>query len=249
MGGSMTRYKHMEQYINSQVSYWQQQRNKITIPENSDDTKQGAPSNKKPFVTISREFGCSGYRIASQLAETLTVADEPEKVWAAYDKELINRLSQDTGLLVPLVETLTSQSRNTLSNFIQTLFSDFPTQAVIYSKMVEVVEALAANGNVVLVGRGANRITRNIPNGFHVRLIADMDWKTANVAQAFNVNEKEAASMIEEKTKSQEAFYREFLHINASDAVYYDLVINNSRFSNEEAANLIIAGMKSRDLL
>ena len=43
----------MDKYINAQVKYWQQQKNSLTAP----DEKKGL----RQFITISREYGCSGY--------------------------------------------------------------------------------------------------------------------------------------------------------------------------------------------
>ena len=48
----------IDRYITAQVTFWKKQREQLHEP---------IKSNKLPFITISREYGCNGYQIAEKL--------------------------------------------------------------------------------------------------------------------------------------------------------------------------------------
>lgn len=240
----MPRYTSMQNHIESQVKFWEHNKLKIDMEEGN---KLSQPT--LPFLTVSREYGCGGFEIGQRISQILTDEMKIEPAWMAYDKELLEKLQKDTGLTQPLIETLTNKARNTLTNAIQGLFSDLPPQVTVYQKLVEIVRILATNGHVIIIGRAGNIITRDMPNGYHIRLVADMEWKIDRISQAFSINARQAEKQILEKSKQREKFMQEYVHFDLSNPHNYDLVINNSRHDTEESARLITGAMKGRDLL
>ena len=230
----------LDRAITAQVTFWKQQKETIEAP----DTK-----SHRPFITISREFGCCGFELAQKIVEIMNKEYKPEPPWAAYDRVLIEKLTDDTGLSASLVETLTGNARNTLTNLFQTTFSKFPPQVAVYRRMSETIAMLAANGNSVIVGRGGNLITRNVEGGFHVRIVAPLRWRADNMAEKMNMSKSAALKEIDEKEKERASFFREFLKHELSDPLNYHLLINNFHYTTEEAARLIIAGMKEKGYL
>ncbi len=47
-----------------------------------------------PFVTISREFGCEAVPLAHQLVDVLNECCRPSFPWLAYDRDLIDKVSE-----------------------------------------------------------------------------------------------------------------------------------------------------------
>ncbi len=119
----------------------------------------------------------------------------------------------------------------------------------VYRKLAETVRVLAEIGNVVLVGRAGNIITREIPRGLHVRIIASMEFRVENIAQARKIGIKEAEKVINEKTRERDSFIREYLRFDSTESSNYDMVINNSSYTADQAANLIIGAMRSKGLI
>jgi len=230
----------VDRYMNAQVIYWKKQKEHLDEPEKV---------NKLPFVTISREYGCGGYEVASKLTDIFNNEFKPEPLWAAYDKKLLEKLMIDTGLSSSLIDTLTGKARNKLTNLIQTTFSSFPPQVAVHKKLVETIAMLAMNGNVVIVGRGGNMVTKDISSGFHVRLMAPINHRAEKMAKSMNVTKNEAIKVIKEKTKQREEYMKEFFKIDLADPHNYDLVINEATFTIEQIAKMIIEGMKFKGLL
>jgi cytidylate kinase len=229
----------MDKYINSQVKYWHQQKEKIDTPE-----KKG-----RTFVTISREYGCGGFEVARKICEIMNKEHATEPQWAAYDRQLLDKLMEDLGLSSSLADTLTTSARSAMTNLIQTSFSEFPSQVAVYRKLAETVRTLCFNGNVVVVGRAGNVITRDMKNGYHVRMVAPMDWKITNIAEKVELSRREAEKLINDKTEEREGFIRNYVRFDPSDPHNYHLLINNGLHSAEEAARIVIEGLKRKGLI
>lgn len=230
----------VDKYMNAQVIYWKKQKEKL------DETEK---SNRLPFVTISREYGCGGFAVAAGLAEMMNSRSRPEPLWAAYDRKILEKLMQDTGLSQSLIDTLTAKARNKLTNLIQTTFSSFPPQVMIHKKLTETIALLALHGNVVIVGRGSNRITKDFINGFHVRLVAPENYRVDKLAKSMNISKNDALKLIKEKTKQRDGYMKEFFRFDVTDPHHYDMIINDKEFTAEQSAELIIEGMKIKGIL
>ena len=230
----------MEKYISAQVNYWKQQKEKLSASEKT---------NSLPFITISREYGCGGYDIARSLVEIFNKEMKQTPNWAAYNRELLDKVMDDMGLSQSLAETLTGTARSSLTNLLQTSFSSFPTQVSVHKKLAETVMLLALNGNVVIVGRGSNIITRSIKNGYNVRLVAPLNWRTEQIVNKMNISKQDAARLIAEKTKQRDTYLKEYLKFDVADPHNYQLIINNADHSIDQAARIIIESMKIKGLL
>ncbi len=235
-------YAQMEKYLSAQVKYWQQMKEQISA-------KEVEKKQNPTFVTISREYGCCGYQLAETLVKLINEKYNPEPVWAAYDRKLLDKIMKDMGLSQSLTETLTNNARKTLTNLLQTTFSNFPPQVAVFRKLVETIRILALNGNVVIVGRAGNVITRDYESGYHVRLVASMDWRIKNVQETSGMSRKDAEKTILEKSKEREGFIKEYVKFDLSNPHNFHIVINNSPHTLEEAARLIIEGMKIKGLI
>ncbi len=234
-------YHKMDQYINNQVRFWHQQKEEVE--------KIGKEAKAVPFVTISREYGAGGYEVAEKLVTMINEEYSPEPLWAAYDKDLLDKLSDDMGLSKPLSDTLTHDARTKITEFFQTFFSKFPPQVAVFQRLVENIKTLLLNGNVVIVGRAGRKIAKDMPGGFHVRIVAPLKWRIDRVSRVFGISEKEAEHVIADKTKKRESFLREFVNFDNTDPHNYHIVINMEEITAEEAAKMIYDGMKIRDII
>jgi len=231
--------KIVRESIIDQIEQWEKQKAE----------KLGKKEEKKgyhPFVTISREYGCGGYETAVALVKRLS---DGGRTWVAYDRMVIDTIMKDMGLSRKIAETLTTGSQGQMTTYFQGLFADYPPQVTVHRRVAETIRTLAVNGFVVVVGRGGNFVTRDLPRGFHVRLVAPLEWKVERIARLSGVKPKEAEKIITEKSRERDGFYREYLKFDSTDPVNYDLIINNARYDAREAAEIVTGGMTARRLL
>lgn len=92
-------------------------------------------------------------------------------------------------------------------------------------------------------------ITKEFSSGFHVRLIAPISTRAEKMAKLLNVTKAEATKIIKEKTRQREEYMKEFFKIDITDPHNYDMVINDSTFTVEQIAKLVIQGMKHKGVL
>lgn len=230
--------------ISSQINYWSQQRNKV-------DIKKVIYPKKiiHSFITLSREYGCGGYEIAEKVVKVINMQFKEPPEWVAYDKRILNKVIEDLGLSSELAKTLTSSKRKQMTNLLQTTFSKFPSQVAIYRKLAETVRTLASNGHVIIVGRAGRAITYGMEKGYHVRIVAPMDWKAERMMKILNLKRREAIKLIMEKEKERTGFLQSFIKFDSTDSHNYHIVINNAEHDTNEVVSLIIQGMKLKGLL
>jgi cytidylate kinase len=226
----------LDKYINAQFKYWRHQKNTITTP---------VLKSQRQFITISREYGCSGYAIAKEIIKILNGADEkPEPLWAAYERGVLDRVMKDMGLSSHLARTLTDNAKKDMTDILKTAFSNLPPQVAVYQKLAETIRLLAANGNVVIVGRASNVITRGMAGGFHVMIVAPMEYKIKNIMKFKGITKKEAEKLVIENTARRENYIKEYVRFDVTNPHNYDLLINLSRNTINGVAQLIIEGLK-----
>ena len=232
----------LDKYISAQVKYWQQKKNTVTAPEERKSLRQ--------FITISREYGCSGYTIGKKIAEVLNTAEPaPSPLWAAYERQVLDKVMEEMELSSHLVKTLTDDALRDLSDILKSVFSSLPPQVAVYQKLAQTIRILAAHGNVILVGRASNVITREMSGGYHVMIVAPMEVKIHNVMKNKNISKKDAEKLVIDNTARRENYITEYVRFDVRDPHNYDLIINLGNTSLEAAARLIIEGMKSKSVV
>lgn len=229
-----------ESAIFKQIEHWRRQKGAV------EEDKEKA--NTIPFVTISREYGCGGFDVAAALTDILDKEYHAVPVWAAYDKQILDKITADMGLTSQLTETLTSAARSKMTDILQTSFSKFPPQVAVYRKLAEIVRTLAINGHVVIVGRAGNIITRDMPCSLHVRMVASLPYRVERIAAKNNISKADAKQMIRQKEKERESFIKKFLQFDPADPHGYDIVINCECFAIEDSARLIIDAMNRKGI-
>ena len=115
--------RSLEMYISNQVKYWKNQKDKIN---NIKDEKLFIKEKQsKPFITISREYGCGGVEIAEKIIEIINRDYKVEPEWALYDKKILEKLSENTGYTTDLLNIMTHASVNKINNMMQTMLAKF----------------------------------------------------------------------------------------------------------------------------
>lgn len=223
--------------IDSAIAYqeknWKLRRKSVNM------TEKGA----LPFITISREYGCLGYNVGVEIASILNHTYRPDNKWAVFERHLVDRVMEDMHMSRELAETLTETGKGFMEDYFRITFSSYPPEAVVYKKLVETMRILAANGHAVIIGRVGNVITRDMPRGYHVRLIASEGRRIENICGQFKLSKKEAKEMLAGKGESREQFILKRLKVDIADPAQYSVVINTTDLSHEATAKLIIRGM------
>lgn len=225
--------------ISYKEDHWKNRKHLVNISDTS----------ALPFVTISREYGCMGYAVGEALTILLNEDNQYKQRWDLFDRNLLDRLMDDMHLSRELAETLTSQAKSSMADYLRMIVSNYPSEVMVYKKLIETIRTIAANGHAVIIGRVGNVISRDMPRGYHVRLIATDEKKIENISTHFRLSRQEAKKILAEKGEVREQFILKRLKVDLTDPHLYDLVINATHYGSEEAARLIRAGMESAGIV
>ncbi|MGA2079994.1 MAG: cytidylate kinase-like family protein [Holophaga sp.] len=202
-----------------------------------------APAKQKPHptVTISRQFGCEGFPLAVRLQTLFEQASgEP---WHIFDKELIEKVSQDEQISLRVLTTLEEPSRYLEDYGFHPRGSVTTDQAL--NKIAVHILHFAREGNAIIVGRGGAAVCRKLANCFHFRLEAGLDWRVASLMKRLGISRREALERERAQSKLRDHFLQEYLGTDMAHAVFYDAVFNNERHGVEEIAAAIMAYVRT----
>jgi cytidylate kinase len=205
--------------------------------------QQARVSETDPFITISRQFGCEALPLAQQLVRLLNERSRPAIPWAAYDREVLDKVSEELHLRREIVEAVDEHRRNEFNEFFDALLNRKVDETVIFRKVAEVIRALALHGHAVIVGRGGYLLTRDLKTGLHVRLVGPRDWRVKKYAAKHNVPVREAERTVDRRQRERERFLRTFFVPLPADAVPYHLVLDNSHFDVARMAEIVFAAL------
>lgn len=193
---------------------------------------------RPPFtIAISREAGANGPAIARAVGERLG--------WAVYDKELLQMIADEMGLYAKLMESVDEKQMSWLQECLQTLSSTPSVSEPAYVRhLVEMLLSLAAHGDCVIVGRGAAAVLPS-ETTLRVRLFGPVRERIEAIRQRFGISRAEAERWVEKTDRERVRFVRDHFHKDPNDARQYDLILNSSRFTVEECANLIVEALRN----
>jgi cytidylate kinase len=201
-------------------------------------TAESPPMPSPPAWTIalSREAGANGPRVAHAVGERLG--------WMVYDRELLERVAGEMGVRATLLESVDERRKNWLQECLGAFSSAPAVSATAYVRhLLETLLSLAAHGECVIVGRGAAQALPAATT-LRVRLVGPVEDRVVAIRQRFGISLEEAARWVEKADGERARFVQEHFRKDPADPRLYDLVLNASRFSVSECAELIVEAMR-----
>lgn len=215
----------------------------------------GDPQKRKlpqPFVTISRQVGAGGITVGRKLVEILNQKDKNARCpWTVFDKNLVSAVLEEHHLPQSIADYMPEDKVSELKTIVEELVGLHPSDWALVRQTSETILHLALMGNAVLVGRGANLITRKVPHGFHIRLIGSLPKRIAHLQQYFELTKDEATKLAKKEDQSRKDYLKKHFARDIDDPLMYDAVLNTDHIPYEETAELIarqVMAIRSRIL-
>lgn len=188
-----------------------------------------------PMITISRQYGTDGHQIAKFLAEKLGIP--------FYDKDLITIASQETRFAEKAFDeaerTATTSLGYILSNRSNRSLYGMPLNDQMFMVQSGIIRTIADKGPAVIVGRCADYVLSGYKPTIDIFLQASIEARTKTVMERENVSKKEAQTRIARLDKSRATYYNYYTDRKWSDLNNYDIALNVSHLTAEEAAGLL----------
>jgi cytidylate kinase len=189
-------------------------------------------------VAISREAGARGGSIGRRVARKLG--------WGVYDQELLEYMAQEIAVRPNVVESPSALASQWVEDRLQQLLREQNlSQHPLIQNLARVILALGAQGNVVLIGRGAGCILPR-QSTLHVRLTSPLEDRIAYMGQWLRLSHQEAAERVRLRDERRATFLSTHFHRQPGDIQQYDLVLNSSTLGEDVCADLIARAARAR---
>jgi cytidylate kinase len=207
------------------------------------------------IVTISRQVGSGSKQIATEVARLLS--------YRFFDKRLMIQVAAEVGLMENEVVDF-SEDHYKATGFLERLFGyqshvvasvstrkrdSTGAETLSLEKLNEAycidlirtaIRAAYKQDNVVILGRGSQAILQDLPNVFHVRVIAPLDVRVRRIqAENKRFSTKDARDWVIAQDQKIAEYLKRFFGINWDDPTLYHWVINTGKLKPQSAAEFI----------
>jgi len=189
-------------------------------------------------VAISREAGARGGTIARRAGEKLG--------WQIYNQELLEYVSQEGPFRANILDHLPPATARWSEERLQArLREQNVSQHPSILQLAQVVLALGAQGEVVLIGRGAGCI---LPpdTTLNVRIIAPLADRVGYMGDWLRLTVEEAAEEVRLRDSRRAEFITTHFHRQPGDVYQYDLLLNSSLLGEDLCAELIAQAARAK---
>lgn len=180
-------------------------------------------------ITISRQLGSHGARIARGLARELG--------WKLANKATVNAVIEQYGL-IHLDELYGDKAPS---------FWDLYKQDSVWTIewMNKTIKTIAKQGDCVLLGRGSFVVLGDYADAFNVFIKAPKKVRARRIGQRDNITDAQALEKIEADDTTRRRFTKRIYDADWADETNFDLVIDTGELSDDKAIELIITAFKA----
>jgi len=182
------------------------------------------------IITISRQLGSLGTTLGHQVATRLG--------YRLVHRELINKAAHLAG--APDMALATIDELGLLG-----IETDENQQLAYLESVHTVIENLAAEGNIIIVGRAGQAILQDRPNLLHLCVVAPLEIRIQRVMEAHGISSQAAKAQIEDSDRYRASYLRSFYNIKWDDPTLYHLVINTGHISLETSAEVVCTAVRN----
>lgn len=192
------------------------------------------PSQKGVIVTIAREHGSCGKRIAQLVADRMGVA--------CYYKEMTALAAQQIGLDRSFVSNINENAPELLRSLY--LSTNVVQKAIIAQE--QIIRKIADSGSCVLVGRAADYVLSDYPDVVHIFIHAPKEYRVKKVMEMYGDTEEAGWKSIARSDAARASYYNSISGGEWGDPHGYHLCIDSS-CGVEAAASTICDYIKLRN--
>jgi cytidylate kinase len=192
-------------------------------------------------IALSREAGGRGSTIARRVGRKLG--------WQVYDQELLEYMAQEAIVSQGVLDNPPATPADWVETRLRQLIregklSDHPSIV----NLARVVLSLGAQGQAVLIGRGASCILPR-ETTLNVRVVAPLNERIAYVSQWLRLTVEEATEHVRLRDQRRTEFIVNNFHRDPNDVHQYDVILNSSLLGEDACAELIAHAVRARAAL
>ena len=199
---------------------------------------------EKFVITIARQYGSGGRTVGQMLAKELNVE--------YYDKDLIRKASEESGINEALFANADEQSKGLFKAFKKKNYggevlspssNQFTSNENLFNYQAKIIRDLADRESCIIIGRAADYILKDRKDVISVFVHAPKDFLMEQAAKKHSMSNKELEKYISKIDKNRAEYYKAHTGREWTDARNYDLCLDSSKLGFEKCVEEIIAYM------
>ena len=202
-------------------------------------------------LAISRQFGAGGWTMGKAIADQLG--------YKFVSSRIINEMAEEANVSVEWIKGVEKHAGDWLMRYVTNMVnSSFIDRKVGESKtdfdekkyvsfLEKIVNRIADEDNVVILGRGSQFILQDRSDVFQLLIVADLEDRITFLEKIWNISRKEAEKAIQTREKRRDAFLKYFEQGHPNSLNLYHLIINTSKMDIDQAEDLITYLVKKFD--
>ena len=234
----MSQIDIIERYLKSQIA------------ESKAAAAQHRERRAHPFVTISRSAGAGGTTFAARLLEVFDEQDDTDLFggWQVFDRRLCQLVVKDPAYARSLDRLLAEEYHTKTGDFFRQVIGATVDQGIIMDRVFQVVRALAAIGKAIIIGRGGSEVTKGMPTGLSVRLVAPEPQRIEHLMSLEHLSERDARNEVRRRDAHRARLIKTHFNTDIADPTGYDVTWNTAMASIDDIAEATVILVRQRAL-
>ena len=199
-------------------------------------------------IAIAREYASGGRKLGRHLANILN--------HEYVDKYLFQKVAENLHVSEGTLESFEKGGQYRIANIFSTLFSKHYINRIVgFDKRVveerdyqdalrNLVQGVAEQGDVVVVGRAAYFFLQGMQNCYHIRLVASRDWRRKYALERLGVKPARVDGILEERDRNHTWFLSMICGEGFDDPLLFHLTLNMGLMPFEQAVELSLMLVK-----
>ena len=200
----------------------------------------------RKIVTISRQYGSGGRIIGKILAEKLNVP--------FYDKEILDMAAEQSGYSRELMKGTELKAKNSFAYNLASALSfnegvsgsPLSVNEKLFLAQFQVIKEIGNTGQGVIVGRCADYVLREMSGVTNIFIYGEYEDRVARAVNVYGDEKEKIKELINTYDKARQNYYNYHTGQKWGEYKNYNLAINSSYITEEEAANLIVDYVQHR---
>uniref|UniRef100_UPI003217A27E cytidylate kinase-like family protein n=1 Tax=uncultured Draconibacterium sp. TaxID=1573823 RepID=UPI003217A27E len=210
-----------------------------------------------PFITISRQAGCSAQRLAIKLSKILTgysymSETKTDVVWKWVDKKVFSEAVQ--GMIEEIKHGDYDDADEAIDflNEVARAFAHETIYDISDERLIQTLKGiichLANQGRTIIVGRSAGVILKDVPNKLNIRLEAPKDWRINRIMQIKDLSQAEAAAYINKADAKRDSFIEKIIGRKAENNDF-DVIFNYASLEDDQIVDAVINILRNKKII
>ena len=193
---------------------------------------------KQVMISISREFGSGGRRIAEKVAEDLWLP--------LYDRNLLDAIAKEKDVDAEHLQKFDEKPRNPILSRSVSGHSNSMEENLVKMQFEYLQKKADSGESFVVLGRCAETALKGRDGLVSVFVLGDREKKLVHVKDKYQLSDTEATLKMVRHDKKRKLYHNRYSDFKWGDSRGYDLCINSSRLGIEKTAAMIENYIKER---